>query len=87
MREARNGTGALLRIVREAGMNDLGELDGDVATMIADRRRRRREHVGHELALARRYATHVAFVADGRVQSGEAAGIWPLVAAWAEGSA
>jgi len=42
-------------------------------------------HVGHELALARRYATHVAFVADGRVQSGPAATIWPAVVAWAEG--
>lgn len=44
-------------------------------------------HVGHELALARRFATHVAFVADGSVQSGPTAAVWPAVAAWAEGRA
>jgi zinc transport system ATP-binding protein len=81
---------ALVRRPRLLALDEpLANLDPSAAVRLcADLERLRREgltivHVAQELALARRFASHVAFVADGVVRAGAIADVWPRVADWA----
>ncbi len=84
---------ALVRTPRLLVLDEpLANLDGEAAAALAaDLERRRRAglcvvHVAHEIAIARRFATHLALVGDGRLRQGPAAQMAPEAFADAGGT-